>query len=194
MATQMYGPGRTVFLGFDSTYRWRYLHEEYFDGFWARLVDRVGRSKVLGGRYPFTLATDKTAYRVGDRVVVRAELVGSADETAGITELRGEVEHSGEAPTPLELQQQPEAPTVLEGSFQSRRGWALYAQSPTSDYWRADKRAARGDAGLPASIRRNRSSINQRWIVGCSKTLPTPPPAGESLRWRNFPTSPLPFP
>ena len=59
--SQLYGPGRTVFIGFDSTYRWRYLHEEYFDGFWARLIDRVGRSKVLGGRYPFTLSTDKTA-------------------------------------------------------------------------------------------------------------------------------------
>jgi len=117
MATQLYGPGRTAFLGFDSTYRWRYLHEEYFDGFWARLIDRVGRSKVLGGRYPFTLATDKAAYRVGDRVVVRAELVGGTDETSGITELHGEVEHSGDAPTPLDLEQLPEAPTTLETTF-----------------------------------------------------------------------------
>jgi hypothetical protein len=74
-------------------------------------------SKVLGGRYPFTLATDKSTYRVGDRVVIRAELVGSADETAGITELRGEVEHTGEAPAPLELEQLPESPSVLEASF-----------------------------------------------------------------------------
>ncbi|HEY1602748.1 MAG TPA: vWA domain-containing protein [Pirellulales bacterium] len=117
MATHLYGPGRTAFLGFDSTYRWRYLHEEYFDGFWARLIDRVGRSKVLGGRYPFTLATDKSAYRVGDRVVVRAELVGSADEISGITQLRGEVEHAGEAPSPLDLEQLPESSNVLEASF-----------------------------------------------------------------------------
>ncbi len=54
MAMHRYGPGRTVFVAFDSTYRWRYLHEEYFDGFWARLIDRVGRGKALGGRYPFT--------------------------------------------------------------------------------------------------------------------------------------------
>jgi len=117
LATQLYGPGRTAFIGFDSTYRWRYLHEEYFDGFWARLIDRVGRSKVLGGRYPFTLATDKSTYRVGDRVTIRAELVGSNDETSGITELRGEIEHTGEAPSPLELEQLPETPSVLEASF-----------------------------------------------------------------------------
>ena len=48
MALQRFGPGRTVFIGFDATYRWRYLHEQYFDGFWSRLIDRVGRAKVLG--------------------------------------------------------------------------------------------------------------------------------------------------
>src|SRR5262249_31745041 len=39
MAMQRYGPGQTLFIGFDSTFRWRYLNEEYFDGFWARVVD-----------------------------------------------------------------------------------------------------------------------------------------------------------
>ena len=52
LASQLYGPGRTVFIGFDSAYRWRYLAEDYFDGFWARLVDRVGRNKALGGPVP----------------------------------------------------------------------------------------------------------------------------------------------
>src|SRR5262249_3590599 len=82
-----------------------------------RLIDRVGRSKVLGGRYPFTLATDKSAYRVGDRVLVRAELVGGDEETSGITELHGEIEHTGDAPLPLELEPLPESPSVLEAAF-----------------------------------------------------------------------------
>ncbi len=59
LASQLYGPGRTVFIGFDSTYRWRYLSEDYFDGFWARLVDRVGRNKALGGRFPFQVHLGK---------------------------------------------------------------------------------------------------------------------------------------
>ena len=67
LASQLYGPGWTVFLGFDSTYRWRYLAENYFDGFWARLVDRVGRNKALGGRFPFQVNLGKSVYRVGDR-------------------------------------------------------------------------------------------------------------------------------
>lgn len=128
MATQLYGPGRTVFIGFDSTYRWRYLHEEYFDGFWARLVDRVGRSKVLGGRYPFTLATDKTAYRVGDRVTVQAELLESSAEASAISELRGEIEWGAETSQPLAFEPLPDDPSVLEASFTAAEAGAYTAR------------------------------------------------------------------
>jgi len=121
MATHLYGPGRTVFIGFDSTFRWRYLHEEYFDGFWARLIDRVGRSKVLGGRYPFTLATDKTAYRTGDRVTVRARFVGSGGEPPTILELTGEVELAGQPAEELVMEPAADDPEVLEGSFLAER-------------------------------------------------------------------------
>jgi hypothetical protein len=104
LATQRYGPGQTVFIGFDSTYRWRYLHEAYFDGFWARLVDRVGRSKALGGRYPFTLSTDKSAYQPGDRVVLRAEWIQAAAESLPPSELKGEVEGPDGQPVAIELE------------------------------------------------------------------------------------------
>src|SRR5262249_18033770 len=101
MAMQRYGPGRTVFLGFDSTYRWRYLHQEYFDGFWARLIGRVGRSKVLGGRYPFTLATDRNTYRAGDRATLRVQLIPGQEDATLASQLHGEVEVPGQEPTAL---------------------------------------------------------------------------------------------
>ncbi|HVX16160.1 MAG TPA: hypothetical protein VHC22_33550 [Pirellulales bacterium] len=133
MATQLYGPGRTVFIGFDSTYRWRYLHEEYFDGFWARLIDRVGRSKVLGGRYPFTLATDKAAYRAGDRVTVRAELVQTADDASSISALRGDVDWGSESSMPLEFEPLADDPTVFEASFVANEPGAYTARvTPSS--------------------------------------------------------------
>lgn len=124
MATHLYGPGRTVFLGFDSTYRWRYLDEKYFDEYWARLIDRVGRSKVLGGRYPFTLATDKSAYRIGDRVTVRAQFTNSADLAGGITELTGEVELADQPPMPLALVPQTGDSTLFEASFPAQEAGA----------------------------------------------------------------------
>ncbi|MEX0977825.1 MAG: hypothetical protein WDZ48_03180, partial [Pirellulales bacterium] len=117
MAMHRYGPGRTVFVGFDSTYRWRYLHEEYFDGFWARLVDRVGRGKALGGRYPFTLSTDRATYRTGDHIIVRARAVDAGDDKGAVADLRGEIELAGGPPTPLEMQPVPDQLGLAEASF-----------------------------------------------------------------------------
>ena len=121
MATHLYGPGRAVFVGFDSTHRWRYLHEEYFDGFWARLIDRVGRGKVLGGRYPFSLSTDKNVYKVGDRVTVAARFLGVAEETAGLTSLSGDVELGGESTVSLTLEPVGREAGVFETSFLAER-------------------------------------------------------------------------
>lgn len=117
MATQLFGPGRTVFIGFDSTYRWRYLHEEYFDGFWARLIDRVGRTKALGGHYPFTLSTDKSAYRPGDRVLLRAEWLQHGDEAPMVTDVSGELEVPGGQPVSIEFQPVADKEGILEASF-----------------------------------------------------------------------------
>ncbi len=124
MAMQRYGPGRTVFIAFDATYRWRYLHEQYFDGFWARLIDRVGRAKVLGGRYPFTLATDKSVYRTGDRVMLRVQLAGSQEDTASLGTLQCEVEIPGSEPVSYDLEPHPEQPGLLETSFTVEKGGA----------------------------------------------------------------------
>jgi hypothetical protein len=124
MALQRYGPGRTVFIGFDATYRWRYLHEQYFDGFWARLIDRVGRAKVLGGRYPFTVATDKSVYRTGDRVQLRVQLAGAQEEISSLGTLQCEVEVPGGEPVSHDLEPHAEQPSLLETSFTVDKGGA----------------------------------------------------------------------
>ena len=129
MAMQRYGPGRSVFIGFDSTYRWRYLHEEYFDGFWARLIDRVGRSKVLGGRYPFTVSTERSVYRVGDRVTIRVQLVPGQEDQGLVTQLRGDARRWrgsirfrwSSNPTPI-------IPKFLEASFKAEKAGSYLAR------------------------------------------------------------------
>ena len=117
LASQRYGPGQSVFIGFDSTYRWRFLHEAYFDGFWARLVDRVGRGKALGGRYPFILSTDKGNYQPGDRVTLRAEWIQTTPEASAPTELKGEFEGPNGQPVSLELETDPNKEGTLTASF-----------------------------------------------------------------------------
>lgn len=126
LASQLYGPGRTVFIGFDSTYRWRYLAEDYFDGFWARLVDRVGRNKALGGRFPFQVSLGKTAYRVGDRVEIGVRFTEAA-AVAEASGLAAEIEPDGQPPEPLVFERAPDDPALLTASFPAERagGYSL---------------------------------------------------------------------
>lgn len=129
MATQLYGPGRTVFVGFDSSYRWRYIDEALYDGFWARLIDRVGRNKVLGGRYPFILSLDKSVYRVGEQVTLRARLIGSPEELAGLSALQAEIERSGETVLEdLAFEPSLEDPEVMVASFTAEQPGAFLAR------------------------------------------------------------------
>jgi len=120
LASQLYGPGRTVFIGFDSTYRWRYLAEDYFDGFWARLIDRVGRNKALGGRFPFQVHMGKTAYRVGDQVSVGVRYTEAA-AVAEASGLAAELEVEGQPPDPITFERSAEDPALLTANFPAER-------------------------------------------------------------------------
>jgi len=123
LASQLYGPGRTVFIGFDSTYRWRYLSEDYFDGFWARLVDRVGRNKALGGRFPFQVHLGKGAYRVGDKVSIGVRYTDTA-ALAEASELTAELEIAGGPPEPLRFERSLDDPGLLTAAFQAQQAGA----------------------------------------------------------------------
>jgi hypothetical protein len=123
LASQLFGPGRSVFIGFDSTYRWRYLAENYFDGFWARMVDRVGRNKALGGRFPFQVHLGKGGYRVGDRVSVGVRYIDSA-ALAEASELTAELEIAGQPPEPLRFEKVPDDPSLLTATFPAQQAGA----------------------------------------------------------------------
>ncbi|WP_145454221.1 vWA domain-containing protein [Gimesia panareensis] len=103
IASQRVGPGWSIFIGFDSTYRWRYLNEQLFDGFWARVVDRAGRSKQLGGNYPFRLSTPQAQYQPGGQAKIVARFLDETQVEPGLQRLYGEVERGDDQPVPLTL-------------------------------------------------------------------------------------------
>jgi hypothetical protein len=120
LASQLYGPGRTAFIGFDSTYRWRYLAEDYFDGFWARLVDRMGRNKALGGRFPFQVHLGKGGYRVGDRVTIGVSYTDPA-ALAEAADLTAELEIAGQPPEPLRFEKVVDDPGMMTATFSAQQ-------------------------------------------------------------------------
>ena len=120
LASQLYGPGRTVFIGFDSTYRWRYLAEDYYDGFWARLIDRVGRNKALGGRFAFQVHLGKSVYRVGEQVTADVRYTDPA-ALAEASELTAELELAGQPAEPVRFERVPDDPAVLSATFPAQQ-------------------------------------------------------------------------
>ncbi len=103
MATQLVGPGRVLYIGFDSTYRWRFVSEKVFDGFWARVVDRAGFMKQLGGQHPYRVSTDKQSYEPGDEVTVTAKFIDEGQVDAGMLSLFAQVQTGQDDPIELTL-------------------------------------------------------------------------------------------
>lgn len=149
LATQLVGPGRTIFVGFDSTYRWRYLDEHFFDGFWARLIDRAGRNKQLGGRYPYSLSTDRAAYRPGSMVTLTARFENPADMDTGLDALHGELEGADGVPQSLTLTPRTGEPGVFETSFTVEKPGPHFIRVWSGD---ADLRTVARAATLPLRV------------------------------------------
>lgn len=76
-AVQYVGAGRTGFLGFDSTWRWRRHSVERFDRFWVQLVRYLAEGKLLGGAKRGMLLTENDQYSLGEAVTVTARLFDS---------------------------------------------------------------------------------------------------------------------
>ena len=141
LATQLVGPGRTFFVAFDSTYRWRYLDEHLFDSFWAHLVDRAGRSKQLGGRYPYTLSTDRATYRPGGTVTLTARFDNPADRDAGLEAMHGEVQRGTDPAVPITLNPVPNDRDAFSATFGVEAAGTHFVR-----VWTADPADAKADA------------------------------------------------
>jgi len=103
MATQLVGPGRVLWIGFDSTYRWRFSGEKVFDGFWQRVIDRAGLMKQLGGQHPYRVSTDKQRYEPGDEVVLTAKFIDPGQVDDGLLSLFAQIQTGQDDPIELTM-------------------------------------------------------------------------------------------
>ncbi len=74
-ATQFVGAGRTGFLAFDGTYRWRRHGVPFFDHFWIQWIRYLAEGRLLGGNQRGTLLTDSDNFSLGQAVNVSARLL-----------------------------------------------------------------------------------------------------------------------
>lgn len=75
MAVQPFGSGRTAFLGFESTWRWRATGERYFNRFWIQTIRYLAQARRQGAARRGVLTVDRDAVGVGDYVKIEAQVL-----------------------------------------------------------------------------------------------------------------------
>ncbi len=86
-AVQFVGAGRTGFLGFDGTWRWRRFGEQVYDRFWVQMVRYLSQGKLLGGSKRATLIVENEHPALGEAVNVSARLLDARYEPMVRTEV-----------------------------------------------------------------------------------------------------------
>lgn len=124
VALQGFGMGTTAFLGTDQFWRWRRgVGERYHTRFWGQLILRVTARRTQEGEGLVQLATERTAYTPGERVVVTARVfrAGYEPATDASFNARMRLEPDGPDAVPFErevvLSAVPGRPGMYRGEF-----------------------------------------------------------------------------
>ncbi|MBM4042362.1 MAG: VWA domain-containing protein [Planctomycetes bacterium] len=118
LVASQYGAGRCLYLGFNSTWRWRKLGERHFDQFWVQAVRYLVEGRLMGGKRRGRIETDRDLFAAGARVPVAATLYTPAFEPLALPTVpltvRGQ---PGTQPINGELRAVPNRPGHYEGAF-----------------------------------------------------------------------------
>ena len=115
-AVQYVGAGRTGFVGFDGTWRWRKYGEAVFDRFWVQMARHLVQGKRLGGTRRAMLTTEGDQFSLGDVVTVSARLLTERFEPLAVEEVIAGFEVEGRTGT-FALSAARDNPGWFEGRF-----------------------------------------------------------------------------
>ena len=90
LVLQKYGLGQALFMGTDSTWRWRKnVGDKYFTLLWSQVVQRMALSRLLGEAKRTQLSSDRQNYFIGDRVKVYARLYTASYDPVNEAQVTG---------------------------------------------------------------------------------------------------------
>lgn len=117
LATQFFGAGRTAFMGFDTTWRWRRYGERYFNRYWVQLLRYLVEGKLLSGQQRGLLQFDRDQYAIGEAVTVEARLLDARHLPLVQDEVQARVSQEGGGGRPIVLKPEPSRPGWYRGEF-----------------------------------------------------------------------------
>ena len=116
LATQYVGSGRTAFLGFDGTWRWRAFGEEVFNRFWVQLIRHLVEGKLTGGNRRGMVLTESDSYQLGESIRVTARLFNQSFEPLQTDAVQAQYRLEDETGQ-FQLRRVDERPGWYEGRF-----------------------------------------------------------------------------
>ncbi|MBI3820539.1 MAG: hypothetical protein HY286_17750 [Planctomycetes bacterium] len=117
VASQLFGPGRVLFFACDSMYRWRFIDEQVYDGFWARVLDRAGKLKRLGGIHPIVVTVEPMHEGADSSVRVQARFRFTNDQSTPLAALAAVVDAPDGSSAPLSLRAAADGSRVFDGIY-----------------------------------------------------------------------------
>ncbi len=132
LVQQFVGAGRSMFLGSDETWRWRFREDElHFNQFWMQMVRYLARSRL--GRIELRLDR-QTAYRRGEPIKVSVRFPDdqpppTAETNVEVVVTRTPAHASGQ---PAETEKETMRLAKLQGSRATYEG--LLTRTPEGDY------------------------------------------------------------
>ena len=119
LVTGQYGSGRTTYLGFDGTWRWRTkgLDAEFFKRFWIQTTRYLVEGRSLSGKRRGIIETEKFRYQIGDRIKINARLKEQNFEWLIAEEIKGQLKLPGEDPSEITFTALKNQPGLYEATI-----------------------------------------------------------------------------
>ncbi|MGQ9650131.1 MAG: hypothetical protein ACUVXJ_08470 [Phycisphaerae bacterium] len=117
LATQFVGAGRTAFMAWSDTWRWRRAGDRYFNRFWITLIRHLVEGKLLGGQKRGLIQPKKDQCSVGEAVSIEARLLDSKFSPLARDTVEMTVEAEGVPGHPVLLKAQPDRPGWYHGEL-----------------------------------------------------------------------------
>ena len=134
LATHFAGTGRTGFLAFDGTWRWRLQGDRCFNRFWIQLLRHLVEGRLAGEDRRGMVRAERDRYQTGETVIIEARLAEDLAGPGAPAELQATVDREGHDVVSVALSAQPGREGWYRGHFQAgepgRYGIRLNLPSP----------------------------------------------------------------
>lgn len=115
LAAQPFGAGRTVFLAFENTWRWRSTGEHHFNRFWVQLVRYLAQPRREGVSKRGTIVLDRETIHPGDYIKIEARVLDARFVPWHRPQVDGRIELPDGDQRPLNLKAIPGRPGWFAG-------------------------------------------------------------------------------